>query len=176
MAQFSVNVHRFDPYKNFKFRLLWDGRYIAGISKVSALRRTTHVVPHREGGDVSSSRVAPGRTRFEPITLERGVTHDMEFETWANKVHNFGGAAGNEQSSKDFRKDIRLELYNEAGQLAIAYHIFRCWPSEFIALDDLDSQGSAVAVQRLVLQNEGWERDYDIREPEEPSFDVPKDG
>ncbi len=173
MPPFSVNAHRFDPYKDFKFRIKWDARYIAGVSKVSALKRTTRVVAHREGGDVNASRVAPGRTRFEPITLERGVTHDMEFETWANKVHNLGGGLGSEVSLADFRKDVILELYNEAGQLAIAYRIYRCWPSEFIALDDLDGHGNAVAIQRLVLQNEGWERDYDVTEPAEPSFDVP---
>ena len=131
MAQFSVNAQRFDPYKNFKFRVKWDGRYVAGISKVGALKRTTEVVEHREGGDPSSGRKSPGRTKYEAITLERGVTHDQEFESWANKVWNFGSGLGAEVSLKDFRKDIIIEMYNEAGQLAIAYKIFRCWVSEF---------------------------------------------
>ena len=124
MAEFTVNAQRFDPYKNFKFRVKWDGRYVAGISKVSALKRTTEVVKHREGGDPSTSRKSPGRTEFDAITLERGVTHDLEFEKWANKVWNFGAGLGAEVSLKDFRKDIILEQYNEAGQLALAYNIY----------------------------------------------------
>lgn len=175
MAQFSVNVNpqRFDPYKNFKFRVKWDTRYVAGVSKVSALRRTTEVVTHRDGGDPSSSRKSPGRSEFEAITLERGVTHDTEFEKWANKVWNLGSALGSEVSLKDFRKDIILELYNEAGQLAVAYTIYRCWVSEFNALPELDANANAVAIQSIKLENEGWERDYTVGEPTEPSFTEP---
>ena len=137
MAQFSANPTRFDPYKNFKFRVKWDGRYVAGISKVGSLKRTTEIVEHREGGDPSTSRKSPGRTKFEAITLDRGVTHDTEFEKWANKVWNYGSGLGAETSLKDFRKDIILEMYNEAGQLAVAYKIYRCWVSEYQALPDL---------------------------------------
>ncbi len=175
MAQFSVNVNpqRFDPYKNFKFRVKWDGRYVAGVSKVGSLRRTTEVVRHREGGDPSSSRKSPGRTEYEPITLERGVTHDTEFEKWANKVWNFGAQLGSEVSLKDFRKEITLELYNEAGQLAVAYKIYRCWVSEFQSLPDLDANANAVAIQHIRLENEGWERDVDVTEPTEPTFTEP---
>ena len=168
MAEFSVNVHRFDPYKNFKFRVKWDGRYVAGISKVSALKRTTEVVEHREGGDPSSSRKSPGRTRYEPITLERGITHDPEFENWANKVWHVGHGLGSEVSLKDFRKDIIIEIYNEAGQLAIAYKVYRCWVSEYQALPDLDANANAVAIQHIKLENEGWERDLEVTEPSEP--------
>jgi phage tail-like protein len=180
MAQFSVNVNprRYDPYKNFKFRvkLAENNRYVAGISKVSALKRTTEVVRHREGGDPSSSRKSPGRTEYEPITLERGVTHDIEFEQWANKVWNWGAGGeqgGEEVSLKDFRKDIIIELYNEAGQLVIAYKVYRCWVSEFQALPELDANANAVAIQYIRLENEGWERDYDTTEPTEPSFAEP---
>ena len=173
MAQFTVNAQRFDPYKNFKFRVKWDGRYVAGVCKVSALKRTTEVVKHREGGDPSSSRKSPGRTEFDAITLERGITHDTEFEKWANKVWNFGSGLGAEVSLKDFRKDIIIELYNEAGQLAITYKLFRCWVSEFQALPDLDANANAVAIARLKLENEGWERDYEVVEPAEPGFTEP---
>jgi phage tail-like protein len=173
MAQFSVNAQRFDPYKNFKFRVKWDGRYVAGVSKVSMLKRATEGVKHREGGAPSSSRTSPGRNEYEPVTLERGVTHDTEFEKWANKVWNFGSGLGAEVSLRDFRKDIILEFYNEAGQLAIAYKIFRCWVSEFQALPDLDANANAVAIQHLKLENEGWERDLDVTEPTEPSFTEP---
>jgi phage tail-like protein len=173
MAQFSVNASRFDPYKNFKFRIKWDGRYVAGISKCSALKRSTEVVEHREGGDPSSSRKSPGRTKFEGITLERGVTHDTEFEKWANKVWNFGSGLGAEVSLKDFRKDIIIEVYNEAGQLAIAYRVYRCWVSEYQAQADLDANANAVLIQTLKLENEGWERDYDVAEPSEPGFTEP---
>ena len=168
MAQFSVNPQRFDPYKNFKFRIKWDGRYVAGVSKVSALKRSTEVVKHREGGDPSSSRKSPGRTEYDPITLDRGVTHDPEFEKWANKVWNFGSGLGAEVSLKDFRKDVILEIYNEAGQLALAYKIFRCWVSEFQAVADLDANANAVLIQHIKLENEGFERDAEVPEPSEP--------
>lgn len=173
MAQFSVNIspQRFDPYKNFKFRVKWDGRYVAGISKVTMLKRTTEVVKHREGGDPSTSRKSPGRTEYEAVTLERGVTHDTEFEKWANKVWNFGAKV--EVSLKDFRKDIIIDFFNEAGQLAISYKVFRCWVSEFQALPDLDANANAVAIAHLKLENEGWERDLDTPEPSEPSFTEP---
>jgi phage tail-like protein len=174
MAQFSVNAQRFDPYKNFKFRVKWDGKYVAGVSKVGALKRSTEVVEHREGGDPSSSRKSPGRTKYEAVTLERGVTHDTEFEKWANKVWNFGSGLGAEVSLKDFRKDIIVEMYNEAGQLAIAYKIYRCWVSEFHAQPDLDANANAVAIQTLKLENEGWERDYEVREPAEETFTEPQ--
>ena len=173
MAQFSVNATRFDPYKNFKFRVKWDGKYVAGVSKVSGLKRTTEVVEHREGGDPSTSRKSPGRAKFEAITLERGVTHDVEFEQWANKVWNFGSGLGAEVSLKDFRKDLIVELYNEAGQIVLAYKVFRAWVSEYQALPDLDANANAVAIQTLKLENEGWERDYAVVEPSEPSFTEP---
>lgn len=175
MPMFRVNAERFDPYKNFKFRVRWDGRIVAGVSKVSALKRTTEVVKHREGGDPSSSRKSPGRTEYEPITLERGVTHDTEFEVWANKIWNYG-AQGAEVSLKDFRKDITIELYNEAGQLVIVYNVYRCWVSEFQALPDLDANANAVAIQHIKLECEGWERDYSVREPVEGSFNEPLPG
>ncbi len=173
MAQFTVNTNRFDPYKNLKFCVKWDGRYVAGISKISPLRRTTEVVAHREGGDPSSSRKSPGRTEYDAITLERGVTHDAEFEQWANKVFNFGAGLGTEVSLADLRKDIVIELYNEAGQLALAYKVYRCWVSEFQALPELDAAGNGVAIQRITLENEGWERDYSVPEPKEPRFTEP---
>src|SRR5882757_4393735 len=175
MAQFTVNTTRFDPYKNFKFRVFFVGSTtpVAGISKVSGLKRTTEVVKHREGGDPSSTRKSPGRTEYEAITLDRGVTHDTEFEKWANKVWNFGAGLGAEVSLKDFRKDIILEVYNESGQLAVAYKIFRCWVSEFQAVADLDANANAVAIQQIKLENEGWERDVEVTEPAEPSFTVP---
>lgn len=173
MAQFSVNPQRFDPYKNFKFRIKWEGRYVAGISKCSALKRSTEVVEHREGGDPSTSRKSPGRTKYEAITLERGVTHDTEFEKWANKVWNYGSGLGAEVSLQSFRKDVLLEVYNEAGQIVLAYKIFRCWVSEYQALPDLDANANAVAIQTLKLENEGWERDYEVVEPAEPTFSEP---
>jgi phage tail-like protein len=173
MTQFTVNARRFDPYKNFKFRVKWDGRYVAGISKVSALKRTTEVVEHREGGDPSTSRKSPGRTKYDAITLERGVTHDTDFEQWANKVWNFGSGAGSEVSLADFRKDVILDVFNEAGQKAISYQLYRCWVSEFHAIPDLDANANAIAIQMLKIEVEGWERDYAVTEPVEPQFNEP---
>ena len=173
MAQFSINSARFDPYKNFKFRVKWDNRYVAGLSKMGALKRTTEVVKHREGGDPSTSRKSPGRTEYEALTLERGVTHDTEFEKWANKVWQTGVGLGAEVSLRDFRKDVIVEVYNEAGQLALTYKVFRCWVSEYQALPDLDANANAVAIQHIKLENEGWERDQEVPEPAESTFTNP---
>jgi phage tail-like protein len=169
LTQFPGNPTRFDPYKNFKFRIKWDGQYVAGLSKMSALRRTTEPIKHREGGDPSSSRKSPGRTEYEPITLERGVTHDLEFEKWATKIWNFGAGLGSEVSLKDFRKPITIEVYNEAGQLAIAYNVYRCWVSEYQALPEFDANANAIAIQHIKIENEGWERDEGVTEPTEQS-------
>jgi phage tail-like protein len=172
MPEFTVNATRFDPYKNFKFRVKWDGKYVAGISKVGALKRTTEVVKHREGGDPSSTRKSPGRTEYDAISLERGVTHDVGFEQWANKVWQLNGGA-TEVSLKDFRKDIILDVFNEAGQKVVSYKIYRCWVSEYQAMPDLDANANAVAIQHIKLENEGWERDLSVTEPTEPTFTVP---
>jgi len=173
MPQFTVNPQRFDPYKQFKFRVKWDGRYVPGVHKVSALRKTTEVVMHREGGDPSLQRRSPGQSAYEPIVLVRGRTHDTAFEEWANKTWHLGGGAGAEVSLHDFRKDVRIELYNEAGQLVMAFRVYRCWPSEYVALSDLDADNTSVAFESLTLQNEGWERDSEVVEPAEPSFNEP---
>jgi phage tail-like protein len=177
--EFSANPNRFDPYKNFKFRVKWDGRYVAGVSKIGMLKRTTEVVKHREGGDPSSSRKSPGRTEYDAITLERGVTHDTEFEKWANKVWDYANAqAGPDQRTQesslaDFRKEIIIDMFNEAGQKVISYKVYRCWVSEYQALPDLDANANAVAIQHIKLENEGWERDVEVTEPTEPTFTVP---
>ena len=167
MAEFTVNPTRKDPYKNFKFRVKWDGKYVAGVSKVTGLKRTTEVVKHREGGDPSSSRKSPGRTEYEAITLERGVTQDTAFEEWANLVWKLGAGLGGEVALAAFRKDVRLEFYNEAGQLVLAYNIYRCWVSEYVALPALDADANAIAIQHIKLENEGWERDTSVVEPPE---------
>lgn len=165
MAEFTVNTHRFDPYKNFKFRIRWDGRYVAGVSKISALKRSTELVNHREGGDPSTDRISPGRTKFEPITIERGVTHDLEFEQWSNMVYNTQGDAA--VSLANFRKDLVIELLNLEGQVVKSYKVFRCWVSEYQAMPELDANANAIAIEMMVLQNEGWERDLSVTEPTE---------
>jgi phage tail-like protein len=163
MAEFTVNATRFDPYKAFNFRVRWDGQYVAGVSKVSALTRTTEPVVHRDGADPSHERKSPGLTKFEPVTLERGVTHDPAFEAWANLVHSLDSPI----SLRNFRKDVIIDIFNEAGQLALSYQLFRCWPSEFHAVPELNAGTAAVAIQMLKLENEGWERDVSIPEPTE---------
>lgn len=168
MTEFPVNPTRFDPYKNFKFRVKWDGKYVAAVSHISGLIRTTEVVEHREGGDPSTSRKSPGRTDFAPIVLERGLTQDHTFEQWANLVWQLGAGLGSEVALKEFRKDIIIELYNEAGQLIYAFKVFRCWPSEYQALPDLDAGANAIAIEHIKLENEGWERDTAVTEPVEP--------
>ncbi len=172
--EFKVNSTRYDPYKNYRFRVKWNGRYVAGISKVSGLARTTEVVSYREGGDPGVVRRSPGQTEFAPITLERGVTHDAEFEQWANKVWDYTNSASQGSSNQmvsldDARKDIVIELCNEAGQKLLAYTVYRCWVSECQAMPELDGSGEAVAIQSIKLENEGWECD-DRTESTEAGF------
>jgi phage tail-like protein len=166
MAQFSVNPTRIDPYKNFKFRLVWDDEGtlgpIAGISKVSGLKRTTEVVSHRDGGDLSTKRHSPGVSSFEPITIERGITHDPAFENWATKTYSTAGDGG--MSLAHFRKDLIIELYNLQGTKVRAWNVFRAWVSEFIAVPELDANANAVAFETIVLQNEGFARDMAVVE------------
>ncbi|MEE8523593.1 MAG: phage tail protein [Thermoanaerobaculia bacterium] len=162
MAQFSVNTQRFDPYKNFKFRVKWDGKTVAGVSKVSALKRSTEVVSHREGNDISTPRHSPASSKFDPITLERGLTHDPEFEKWTKLVYSAEGDGA--VSLKNFRKDITLEVLNLQGTVVRAYNVFRCWVSEYTALPELDANGNAIMFETIVLQNEGFERDEAVVE------------
>lgn len=168
MSEYDANARRVLPYKNYKFRVKWDGRYVAGVTKVSALRRTTETIEHREGGDPSRVYKTPGQTKYEPITLERGVTHDVEFEQWANKVWQLDNGLGAEVSLKDFRKDITIEMFNEAGQTVLAYTLQRAWVSEYQAVPDLDASASAIAIQTLKLEHDGWERDTAVAAPEPP--------
>ncbi|MBP2326547.1 phage tail-like protein [Kibdelosporangium banguiense] len=165
MARFTVNSERFDPYHNFKFKIKWDGEYVAGLSKCSALKKTTEVTTWYEANDQSTPHKIPGKTTFDPITLSGGVTHDTAFEDWANKVNNFAGEAA--MSLKSFRKDITLEVCNLQGATVLAYNVFRCWVSEYTALPELDAAGNAVMIQTLKLENEGWQRDTQITEPAE---------
>jgi len=166
MPGFVVNPHRIDPYKNFKFRVQWDGRYVLGVSHVSALRRTTAVVEYREGGDPSTVHKSPGQTQFDGVTFERGLTHDTEFERWANAVWQPGAP---EVALRSFRKDVLLDIFNEAGQLVLRYILRRCWVSEYQALPSLDAHASEVALERITLEIEGFERDTSVVEPIEPS-------
>ena len=165
MPPFTVNTHRFDPYKSFKFRVKWDGRVVAGVSKVSALKRTTEVVKHREGNSPGTQNKMPGASAFESITLERGVTHDLEFERWASLLYDVRGLGA--IALKRYRKDVTIQLLNEDGQLAKSYIVRRCWVSEYQALPELDGNANAVAIEMMKLETEGWERDEEIPEPTE---------
>ncbi|HRP29515.1 MAG TPA: phage tail protein [Burkholderiaceae bacterium] len=162
---FVVNTHRIDPYKNFKFKLLWDGKPVLGVSKVSALKRTTEVVKHRSGGENSFDHKSPGRSSYEAVTLERGITHDLEFEKWAQLVHTYQGDPS--MDLVNYKKDLTLEVLNERGQVAIRYFLFRCWVSEFTAMPDLDANANAVAIEHLKIELEGFLRDEATTEPSE---------
>ena len=165
MAQFTVNSERFDPYRNFKFKIKWDNQYVAGLNKSSALKKTTEKVEWWEAGDLATSRKLPGKTSYDAITLEAGVTHDTAFEAWANSVNNYQGPAA--MSLKNFRKDITIDVFNLQGSKVLSYNVYRCWVSEYQALPALDAGGNAVMIQTIKLENEGWERDTAVTEPVE---------
>jgi phage tail-like protein len=165
MAKFTVNSTRFDPYLGYRFQIRIDGQSVAGLSKCSALTRTTEVTPWYEGGDSSGPHQIPGKTTYAAITLEAGVSHDTTFENWANKVNNFQGDPA--MSLATFRKDITIEVYNHQGQKVLAYNVFRCWVSEYHALPQLDASSNAVMISTIKLENEGWVRDTAVTEPQE---------
>jgi phage tail-like protein len=164
---FIVNAHRFDPYKNYKFRVLWDGRPVLGVSKVGALKRTTEVVNYRSGGENSTDHKSPGRTTYDGLTMERGITHDPEFEKWANLVHPYSGDTA--MDLVNYKKELTLEVMNEKGHVAKRYFLHNCWVSEFTALPDLDANANAVAIENIKIELEGWERDEQTKEPDEKS-------
>lgn len=159
---FPVNTHRFDPYKNFKFKVSWLGRDVAGVSKVSPLQTTGEAVVHRDGAAPSHARVSPSTWKVEPITLERGITHDLEFESWINLVNNHAGDSA--MSLLHFRHDIRIMLLNEQGITVKAYNVYNCWPSQYTALPELDANAHVIAIEKIVLQAEDWERDLSVVE------------
>jgi len=165
MAKFAANPQRVDPYRNFKFRIKIDNNYVAGLSKCSALKKTTEMTEWYESGDPSTPHRLPGKTKYDAITLSGGVTHDTTFEDWANLVNNFLGDAS--MSLKRFRKDITIDVFNEEGQKALSYQVFRCWVSEYQALPELDAAGNAVMISSIKLENEGWQRDISVTEPTE---------
>ncbi|TKJ38526.1 phage tail protein [candidate division LCP-89 bacterium B3_LCP] len=163
---FSVNTHRHDPYRTFKFQIIIDGNVVAGLKKMGALKKKTEPVKWRASNDPSHERIMPGGTSYEPVALEQGLTHDLVFEEWANKVNNIEGDAA--VSLKDFRKDIVINVLNLSGQVAISYKLFRAWVSDFQALPDLDAGSmNTVGIQTITLQHEGWERDTGVSEPTE---------
>ncbi len=145
-----------------QFRVKWDGKIIPGITKVSGLKRKTEVTVQRGGGDPNLNRRSPGVTNYKPITIQRPRSKDKEFERWANKVWNFGSGLGAEVSLRDFRKDIIIELVGSDGVVLMAFKVYRCWPSEYDALTDLDTEDDSTAMEALILEHEGWERDYEI--------------
>ena len=164
---FSVNVNRFDPYKAFRFLVYLEQSTtpVAGISKVGGLKRSSDVIEYKEGGN-TIIRKGLGRTKYEPITLERGVTHDKDFEDWANSAQVLDKGAAS-QSLKNLRKELRIELLNEAGQAVHRYILHNCWVSEFQATSDLDGGGNAVVIEHIKMENEGWEHDLSLTEPKE---------
>lgn len=163
---FTVNAHRFDPYKNFKFKVYLDGRAVMGVSKVGALKRSTEVVSYRSGGDNSVEFKSPGRTSYDAVTMEGGVTHDTEFEAWAANVHSYGAGDGG-MDLRNFKKQLTVEVLNEANMPALRYFIYNAWPSAYTAIADLNAGENAVLIKSLELQIEGWERDTDLAEPDE---------
>ena len=167
MARMNASTNRFDPYRTFRFRVKWDNQYVAGLTKMGALKRTTEMVEYREAGVNITSRKLPGKSSYQAVTLEAGVTYDTAFEDWANSVNDF--ASHNITSLGEFRKNITLDVFNEAGQKALSYNLYRCWVSEDQALPDLDAGANAVAITTVKLEFEWFERDLAVVETQGPA-------
>jgi phage tail-like protein len=167
MARMNAATNRFDPYRTFRFRVKWDNQYVAGLTKMGALKRTTEMVEYREAGVNITSRKLPGKSSYQAVTLEAGVTYDTAFEDWANAVNDF--ASHSITSLGEFRKNITLDMFNEAGQKALSYNLYRCWVSEYQALPDLDGGANAVAITTVKLEFEWFERDLAVVESQGPA-------
>ncbi len=167
MSRLNPSTNRFDPYRNFRFKVKWDNQYVAGLSKMGALKRTTEMVEWHEAGENITSRKLPGKTKYEAVTLEAGVTYDTALEDWANLINDF--ASHSITSLVDFRKNVIIDVFNEAGAKALSYTLYRCWASEYQALPDLDAGANAVAITTLKLEYEWFERDLTITETQGPA-------
>jgi len=167
VAIFPVNTTRYDPYKSYRF-LVYFGTSttpVAAVSKITALKRSSDVIEYKEGG-YNIILKGLGRTKYDPITLERGVTQDLDFITWADAAQKLD--QGHPVTSlANLRREVRLQLLNEEGQPVHGYIVHRCWVSEFQALPDLDAGANAIALEHIKLENEGWEVDPTIVEPKE---------
>jgi len=157
MPKFTIKRQSNDPYRNFKFRIQIDNKYVAGLSKCDIPNKTPEKVVRRGIGNPSAIHKLPGKTKSEAITLATGITHDTSFEDWANLVNNFQGDAA--MSLKNFRKNIIIDVFNEANQKTQSYHVYNCWVSEYQAVPDLDAGVNAVMIQTIKLENEGWDQD-----------------
>ncbi|MFH1277850.1 MAG: phage tail protein [Candidatus Eisenbacteria bacterium] len=146
----------------YTFRVMWDGKEMAGIDRVSGLVRRTEVVRPRSGGGPSGVMNTVGITAHEPLIIERRLSQDKEFERWANKVWMYGAGFGSEMSLGDYRKDLKIDLYDHQGKLAISYRVYNCWPSEYFVLGELDASGPSLPVEVLVIAYEGFERDWSV--------------
>ena len=163
------NIGRKDPYKNFKFRISLDGKPVLGVSKVGTIKRTTEVIKHRDGNDPSFDTKSPGRTTYDPITLERGITHDSEFEKWARTIHSFGGDVKMDLAS--YKRELILEIINKKGNVVHRYFLHKAWVSEYTALPDLDANANAIAIESLKIEIEGFAHDPITKEPNERNND-----
>ena len=162
MARMNASTNRFDPYRNFRFKVKWDGQYVAGLSKMGALKRTTEMTEWHEAGENIVSRKLPGKTKYEAVSLEAGITYDTAFEDWANLVNDF--ASHSITSLGDFRKNVTVDVFNEAGLKVLSYNLYRAWVSEYQALPDLDAGANAVAITTVKLEYEWFERDQAVNE------------
>ena len=165
MPMFNVNAHRIDPYKNFRFQVMWDGVVVAALSKMSALKATNEVVEWRAAGDNGIVRKMPGRRKYEGVTFERGLTHDQQFVSWANQVTNPAGDAAN--SLLNYRKTVSVLVHNMQGQPVMGFNLLRAWASEFQALPEMDANANAVAIEMLKIEYEGFTMDESVTEPAE---------
>jgi len=167
MPRVNAQSQRQDPYRSFRFKVKWDNLYVAGLTKMGALKRTTEIVEFREAGENIVPRKLPGKTSFADVTLEAGITYDSAFEDWANLVNDF--ASHSITNLGEFRKNITIDVFNEAGQKALSYNLYRCWVAEYQALPDLDAGANAVAITTIKLAFEWFERDASVKESQGPA-------
>jgi phage tail-like protein len=164
---FPANLSRYNPYATYRF-LVYFGpspEPVAAVSKVSAIKRMADVIEYKEGGNAIILK-GLGRMKYDPITLERGVSQNKDFITWANyaQVLDHGHPT---TSLANLRQELSIVLLNEEAQPVLRYLVHRCWVSEYQALPDLDAGANAVAIEHIKLENEGWEQDLTLAELKE---------
>jgi len=133
-----------DPYRGFRFRVEIDGITVAHFSEVSGLQVETETEPYEEGGVNDFVHQLPKRTKFQNITLKRGITDVDELWQWHQDVVDGNFA----------RKNGSIILLDEAGEDTWRWNFTRAFPAKWTG-PDLKADGSTVAFETVELVHEG---------------------
>jgi phage tail-like protein len=147
----------YDPYRKFKFLVKWNNAVVMAVHKVSSITKSIDPIDWRTGGDSNFSAKVPGLTKWEPITLERGLSADTAFQEWMVLVNKYTKAGlGADEAVHAFRKNLNIEMYSLQNELVMTINVYNAWPSK-LTIADFDAKANELAIEHMELQNEGWD-------------------